>query len=76
MSILIELRNGEIYYARGHPKSATEDPLTDSEMVILDLYEQIEELKDMLTWCYNYVNKQEDSDEKKRIIEEIEVIKK
>jgi len=31
----------------------------------------IHDVSNMLQWCYNYVNKQKDSDEKKRLIEEL-----
>ena len=31
----------------------------------------IHDVRNMLQWCYNYVNKQEYSDEKKGLIEEL-----
>lgn len=31
----------------------------------------IHDVSNMLQWCYNYVNKQDDSDEKQRLIEEL-----
>jgi len=40
-SIFIELSDGSVYVARLEPKTASEDPLTDKEKVILDLYRQL-----------------------------------
>ena len=44
-AILIELTDGSVYVARLHPNTASQDPLTYKEKVILDLHKQIEELK-------------------------------
>jgi hypothetical protein len=44
-TILIQLSNGQVYLARTKPETASEDPLTDREVVILDLHNQIEVLK-------------------------------
>ena len=43
------------------------DPVEEIADAILDLFT----VSDMLQWCYNYVNKQKDSDEKQRLIEEL-----
>lgn len=32
---------------------------------------ELDDVSNMLQWCYNYVNKQDDSDEKQRLIEEL-----
>ena len=39
--IAIKLSNGQVYFARCEPKTASEDPLTTEEKVILDLYKQL-----------------------------------
>ncbi len=42
---LIELRDGSVYISRVSLETASEDPLTDREIVINDLHEQIKSLK-------------------------------
>lgn len=69
-SIFIELTDGSVYVSRLEPTSASAKPLSDKEVVILDLYRQLESIKDsekkileiFITW-YNAkpkVNKRKD----------------
>lgn len=48
-AIFIELTDGSVYVARLEPTTASEAPLTDEDKVILDLYRQLEELKNRIT---------------------------
>lgn len=45
---LIELTNGTVYLARIELDTASENPLTDRELVIIDLDKQIQVLKNKL----------------------------
>ncbi|MGK0446547.1 MAG: hypothetical protein ACJA2M_000316 [Polaribacter sp.] len=44
-AIFIELTDGSVYVARLEPDTASQDPLTNEEKVILDLHRQLEALK-------------------------------
>ncbi len=46
--IFIQLGNGLVYFQRPEPDTASQDPLTDSEQIIIHLYRENEELKSQL----------------------------
>ena len=48
-----------------------DDVIVSACFVPIDKSEKSDDVSGLLQWCYNYVNKQKDSDEKEKIIEEL-----
>ncbi len=47
-SIVIQLENGLVYFQRPEPDTGSQDPLTDSEQIIIHLFRENERLKEQL----------------------------